>query len=380
MSDHLMNTYKRNDITFVRGSGCLLFDENGKRYLDCLAGIAVVASGHANEDVAKAIAKQATELVHVSNLFNNKPMLQLAEKLTSTCGFGRVFFCNSGAEANECAIKLARKHYSPKKHKILCAHGAFHGRTLATLAATGQPPKWEGFAPLPTGFVHASYNDLSDFAAKADSETAAIMVEPIMGEYGVIPATPEFLRGLRDLCTERDIALIFDEVQTGVGRTGHWWAFQGYNVIPDIFTSAKALANGLPIGACLGQEAFAASFTPGSHGSTFGGGAVVTQAALANLNFLETHNLVSAANEKGKYFRGQLTELPLVKTVRGQGLMIGCVLTKPIAAAVNTAALTKGLIINNTNDETIRLVPPLVITKAEIDEAISILKDVLTTV
>ncbi|MCC6932035.1 MAG: aspartate aminotransferase family protein [Deltaproteobacteria bacterium] len=380
MSNFLMNTYKRNDITFVRGDGCYLYDTNGKPYLDCLAGIAVVASGHGNAFIAQAIADQSQKLTHVSNLFSNEPQLALAEKLVQTCGFGKVFFANSGAEANECAIKLVRKHFSPKKYKIICALGSFHGRTMASLAATGQPAKWEGFAPLLGGFVHAAFNDLTDFASKIDDQTAAIMVEPILGEFGVIPASDSFLHGLRELCDRHNLALIFDEVQTGIGRTGAWWAFQGYGVEPDIFTSAKGLANGLPIGACIAKDSFASSLTPGSHGSTFGGGAVICRAALANLDYLETNKLVAGADDKGDYFRSQLVTLPQVKEVRGRGLMIGCVLANPVAAKINELALASGLIINNTSDDVLRLVPPLIISYEQMDSAVATLNNILSEV
>ena len=246
----VMNTYGRFPVTFVSGRGCELYDQEGRRYLDCLGGIAVVAAGHANPEIAAAISAQALKLVHISNLFWNEPMLELAARLRQSAGgWGRVFFCNSGAEANECAIKLVRKHGHPGRYKIICAAGGFHGRTLGALAATGQPAKWEGFRPLPEGFVHVPFNDLSAFEAAMDEQTAAVLVEPVLGEGGVLPATRGFLTGLRELCTRRGAALVFDEVQTGMGRSGEWWAFQSYQVRPDIFTAAKGLANGLPIGA-----------------------------------------------------------------------------------------------------------------------------------
>ena len=240
----LINTYKQPDVMFVKGEDCLLFDDTGKQYIDFLAGIAVVSAGHCNPKVTKAIQEQAEKICHLSNLYWTEPMPMLAKKIIEITGFGKVFFANSGAEANECAIKLARKWAGEGKYKMLCAKESFHGRTLGTLPATGQPAKWNGFQPLGDAYTHLEFNKLEQFENAINSETCAIWIEPIQGEGGVHPATQEFISGLRKLCDDKNIALIFDEVQTGVGRTGHWWAFQGYGVEPDIFTSAKALGNG----------------------------------------------------------------------------------------------------------------------------------------
>ena len=377
----LMNTYKRATVDFVRGDGEHLYDTNGERYIDLLSGIAVVSVGHANPRVASAISEQASKLVHVSNLFGNLPMRLLAERLhASTGGWGRVFFCNSGAEANECAIKLARKAGGGKRYKILAAEGAFHGRTLATLAATGQPEKWKGFEPLPQGFVHNPYNNLDAFAAALDDSVAGILVEPIQGERGVIPATTSFLKGLRELCDRARIPLIFDEVQTGVGRTGSWWAFQTLGVKPDIFTSAKGIANGLPLGACIADEPYASSFGPGDHGTTFGGGAVVCAAALATFDEIEERGILSETRRKGELFAELLRSIDEVKEVRGAGLMIGAVLRSPVAFSVVAKGLEQGLVLNATSDSVLRFVPPLVISDEAIVEVVATLREVIAAV
>lgn len=377
----LMNTYKRATVTFVRGEGEFLFDADGKRYIDLLSGIAVVAVGHGNPKVAEAIASQARSLVHVSNLFGTLPMRSLADRLQSTTGgWGRVFFCNSGAEANECAIKLARKAAVGARFRVLAAEGAFHGRTLATLACTGQPEKWKGFEPLPEGFVHRPYNDLAAFASALDDSFAAIMVEPIQGERGVIPGTLEFLKGLRDLCDRAGIPLIFDEVQTGVGRTGEWWAFQSIGVKPDIFTSAKGIANGLPLGACVADEPYGSVFGPGDHGTTYGGGPVVCAAALAVFEEIEQRSLRAEARDKGDLLAKLIRDIPGVQEVRGAGLMRGVVLTSPIALQVVPRALGAGLVINATSDSVLRLVPPLVIGEDSIRDAARVLREVIAQV
>lgn len=376
-SKPLISTYRRTAIDFERGEGEYLYDMAGRRYIDLLSGIAVVGVGHANPRVAAAVADQARKLVHVSNYFGNVPMWQLAERLQrSTGGWGRVFFCNSGAEANECAIKLARKNGAGKRYRILAAHGGFHGRTLGALALTGQPEKWCGFEPMLEGFIHRPYNDLDAFASALDDSVAAIMVEPIQGERGVIPGSPEFLRGIRELCTRAGIPLIFDEVQTGMGRTGEWWAFQHFGVKPDIFTSAKGLANGLPLGACIADEPFASTLGPGDHGTTFGGGAVCCAAALATFEEIEERGLLKEARRKGELLASVLGSIDLIKEVRGVGLMRGAVLERPVAPAVVSGALERGVVINATSDSVLRLVPPLVISDEALQEAVAIIADV----
>lgn len=377
----LMNTYSRSPVEFKRGEGEWLYDTNGRRYIDLLAGVAVVSVGHANARVADAISAQARTLVHVSNYFTNAPMCDLAARLQrSTGGWGRVFFCNSGAEANECAIKLARKVGAGKRYRILAAEGGFHGRTMGALALTGQPEKWRGFEPLLEGFVHRPFNDLQGFREALDDSIAAIMIEPIQGERGVIPATEEFLRGLRELCTAAGIPLIFDEVQTGVGRTGSWWAFQHFGVKPDIFTSAKGIANGLPLGACIADEPYAAAFAPGDHGTTFGGGAMCCAAALATFDEIEQRGLLQEASRKGELLARLLGAIEQIVEVRGAGLMQGAVLATPIARQVVSVALERGVIINATSEQVLRFVPPLVISEAALHEAIGVVADVLREV
>lgn len=374
----LLNTYSRADVVFVSGKGCLLKAADGREYLDCLSGIAVASAGHGNAEVAEAIGRQAEQLVHVSNLYWTEPMAELAYKLNEiTGGWGRVFYANSGAEANECAIKLARKWAGPGRFKIVCAEGSFHGRTLAALAATGQPGKWAGFEPLPKGFVHAPFNDLDAFSQAVDEETAAVMVEPIQGENGVVPATQEFLEGLRELCEARNLAFILDEVQTGMGRTGSWWAFQNYGVKPDIFTSAKALANGLPLGACLANDKLAEGFSPSNHASTFGGGPVVCSAALATIRFLEREKILESVSSKRDLFRGKLSSLPGIIEVRGAGLLLAAVFAEPQAKEVTQKCFQQGLLVNAVAENAIRLAPPLVITAEEIERAVSIVSEVL---
>jgi acetylornithine/N-succinyldiaminopimelate aminotransferase len=370
----IMMPGSRADVVFVRGEEASLFDDTGKEYIDCLAGIAVVSAGHANKYIADKVYEQLKTLVHVSNLFWNEPIAKLAEKLkSSTGGWGTAFFANSGAEAIECAIKLTRK-WGKGRYKILCAEGSFHGRTLGALAATGQPAKWEGFQPLPEGFVHLPFNDLKAFENAVDEKTAAILVEPLQGERGVMPASKDFLEGLRELCNRKNLALIFDEIQSGMGRTGNWWAFQSYGVKPDIFTSAKALANGLPIGVCIADEPFASVLKPGDHASTFGGGPVTAVAALSVFEFFEKEKLLAAAVKKGEYFKSLLLKLEIVKEVRGIGLMIGAVLHKENAKEIVKACLEKGLILNAALPDVIRIVPPLVITETQIQKAVEILK------
>jgi len=369
----LLNTYARSPVVLVKGEGSKLFDSEGKTYIDCLAGIAVVSVGHANPKVAEAVSDQMRKLNHVSNLFWNEPMMELAVKLRELTGWGRVFFANSGAEANECAIKLLRKWGAPKRYKIICMEGSFHGRTLATLAATGQPAKWQGFAPLPQGFVHVPFNNLSAIERAIDEETVAVMLEPIQGERGVIPADNEFLKGLRRLCTAKNVALLFDEIQCGMGRTGSWWSFQGSGVKPDVFTVAKALANGLPIGACIADEPFASSFSPGDHGTTFGGGPVAARAALATIEIISEKGFLENVTKKAELFKKLLSALPQIKEVRGKGLMIGAVLKSEKAGDVVKKSIENGLILNAATPDTLRLVPPLVISEKEIEQACQIL-------
>lgn len=378
---YLMDTYRRLPITAVTGKGVWLIGVDGREYLDCLGGLGCCALGHADDRVADAISRQAATLVQPSNFFTNPPAEELAGRLRRLAGgWGQVFLTNSGAEANEAAIKLVRKWAGPSRYKIVCAKQSFHGRTLGALAATGQPAKWSGFEPLPKGFVHALFNDIDAFAAAVDDSTAAIMVEPIQGEAGVIPATREFLHGLRTLADERGVALVFDEVQTGVGRTGHWWAYQTYETCPDVFCSAKALANGVPIGAVVAVDRIAASFARGDHGTTFGGNPLAAAAANATLEALEADGIIASVTEKGEYLQRALGDVEHVTHARGIGLMQAAVLDAPIASDVAAAALQAGLIVNAAAPDTLRFLPPLIISYAELDCAVSILQSAISAI
>ncbi len=370
----VLQTYARAPVAFVRGDGCRLYDENGKEYLDCLAGIAVVVVGHANPAVAAAAARQMTKLVHVSNLYYTVPQVELAERLTALSGLDRVFFANCGATANEAAIKLARrwgqKRRGPDCHRVVSLLDSFHGRTLAALAATGQPHKQEAFAPLPPGFEQVPPGDIDAAAGAVGPETAAVMVETTQGEGGVAPLEAGYLQELRSLCDQHDVLLIFDDVQAGLGRTGSWFSWQQLGVEPDIATLAKGLANGLPIGACLSKER-AAAFDYGDHATTFGGGPVITSAALAVLDEIESRGLLANCLERGAQFKARLEAVEGVAGVRGRGLLIGAVLGSARSAEVTKAAMDNGLLVNNVTPDTVRFAPPLVITADEVDEAVS---------
>jgi len=380
----LMKTYARTPVVFERGEGVWLWDAEGKRYLDLVAGIAVCNLGHANPAVARAVADQAARLVHVSNLYYTTPMIELAEELVKACFAERVFFCNSGAEANEGAIKLARKYFKdqgrPERFKIITMLGSFHGRTLACLTATGQDKVKKGFEPLPEGFDHVPFNDLSTLALKADESTAAVMLEPVLGEGGVALPQPGFLKGVRQLCDERGLLLILDEIQTGLGRTGHLFAHQAEGIEPDIMTLAKGLANGLPMGAVLATDKAAAAFSPGSHATTFGGTPLVAAAALTVWRTLTKPGFMDGVREVGGHFRARLEELcrrhPVVTEVRGRGLMLGLVLDRPAAGAMHTLR-ERGFMVNVTQDKILRFVPPLIITRDQVDSFVQALGEIL---
>ncbi len=376
----ILQTYGRAPVTFVRGEGCRLYDEDGNDYLDCLAGIAVASVGHANTAVAAAVARQMTQLVHVSNLYYTVPQVELAERLKALSGLDRVFFANDGATANEAAIKLARRWGQKRRgsdcYEVISLLDSFHGRTLAALAATGQPHKQEVFAPLPPGFVQVPPGDIEAMAAAIGTRTAGVLVETTQGEGGVRPLDPTYLRDLRALCDERDTLLIFDDVQAGVGRTGSWFSWQQLGVAPDIATLAKALAGGLPIGACLSTER-AAAFDYGDHATTFGGGPVIATAALAVLDEIENRDLLANCRERGAQFVALLMEVEGVIDVRGRGLLIGAVLESDRAAEVTAAALSNGLLVNNVTPNTVRFAPPLTITSDEVNEAVSKFEDSL---
>jgi acetylornithine/N-succinyldiaminopimelate aminotransferase len=379
--DHcpFMPTYGAPTVQFVRGEGCHLWDRDGTQYLDFLAGLAVVGLGHANPEVADTIAAQARTLVHVSNLFGSVPGADVAITLDRLLGGGgQVFFSNSGAEANECAIKLARKWGGHGRHVVVSAFGSFHGRTLATLHATGQPAKWEAYQPLPEGFRHVAWNDLDALEAAIDPSCAAVLLEPVQGEGGVNPATAQYFEGVRRLCDERGLLFIVDEVQTGLGRTGEWFGFQHFGVEPDVVTMAKALGNGMPIGACWARRDVAAVFEPGDHATTYGGQPLAAAAALAVLGIMERDHAPSMAEHAGSRLRHALDELPEVVEVRGLGLLLAAELVPGLdAKAIAADALAAGLIVNAVTPHALRLAPPLVVSESEIDHAVAVLAEVL---
>ena len=378
-----MPTYPPPPVTFVRGEGSYLFDGHGRRYLDCLSGLAVTSLGHAHPAVAAALHHQASTLLHVSNLFGTEPGPEVARTLDLLVGDGepaggQVFFCNSGAEANECAIKLARrrgKHVG--RHVVVSAYGSFHGRTLATLHATGQPAKHEPFQPLPEGFRHVAWHDLDALAAALDPDVAAVLLEAVQGEGGVNPASRAYLQGVRRVCDERGALLIVDEVQTGLGRTGRWYAFQHLGVQPDVVTMAKALGNGVPIGACWARAALASAFEPGDHATTFGGQPLATAGARAVLAVMQAENVPERAARAGARFRERLEALPSVAGVRGLGLLLAVELSGRDARDVNGALLDAGLVANAVTPTALRLAPSLLISDDEIDEATTIIEKVL---
>jgi acetylornithine/N-succinyldiaminopimelate aminotransferase len=383
----LMHTYAEPPVTFVRGAGSELWDGDGTRYLDFLGGLAVTSLGHAHPAVAEALSEQARTLVHVSNLFGNAIGPEVAVTLDRLVGGGveraggQVFFTNSGAEANECALKLARKWAGPGRHVVISAWDAFHGRTLATLHATGQPEKHAPFAPLPEGFEHVAYDDLAALEAACDSaRVAAVLLEPIQGEAGVIAPSSDYLGGVRELCTDRGILLMVDEIQTGLGRTGQWFAFQHTGIEPDVVTMAKALGNGVPIGACWARAEVAAAFSPGDHGSTFGGQPLAASAARATLAFMEAEDVPARARRAGARLRSGLEGLEGVTGVRGAGLLLGAALDHDRAKDVVAAALWRGLVGNAPRADTIRLAPSLLVSDSEIDEALGLLSAALADV
>jgi acetylornithine/N-succinyldiaminopimelate aminotransferase len=379
-----MRTYQRGDVTFVRGEGCWLYDDQGRKYLDFLAGIAVVSVGHSNPRVAQAVASQMVMLGHVSNLFGSEPMAQLADRLVGLSGLDRVFFSNDGATANEAAIKLARRFGQnvggPNRYRIVSLLDSFHGRTLATLAATGQPQKQATFAPLPPGFIQVPSGDLSALAAEVDNTTAAVLLETVQAEGGVFPMTDDYLQAVRTLCDQRGALLIIDDIQAGMGRTGQWYSWQDRGIEPDIATSAKALANGLPIGACLARESVAEAFHPGDHGTTFGGGPVVCAAALAVIEEMEERDLLGNCRARSSQLLQGLQQIKGVKQVRGRGLLLAAVLEGERASAVAAQALSDGLIVNAVRPDAIRLTPPLTVTAEEVDVALDLLAKSMTPV
>jgi acetylornithine/N-succinyldiaminopimelate aminotransferase len=379
---NLANTYGCTPLAFVRGHGAYLFDADGNRYLDFFCGLAVTSLGHGHPRVVRAIRDQAEKVTHVSNVFHTEPMARLAARLGAAFGDGRIFFGNSGAEANEAALKLARRwgHGNGGRFEIIATLGSFHGRTLGTLSATGQEKYHIGFQPLVPGFKLVPYDDVAIVERALSNQTVAIMVEPIQGEGGVVMPRADYLGRLREVCDRNKLLLIVDEVQTGMGRTGKLFAYQHAGIKPDIITLAKALGGGLPIGAMIAKSEIAAVLTPGTHGSTFGGNPVACSAALGVLDALEQDGVIANAAEVGGYLISRLREIakacPNVRQVRGLGMIIGVVLNHE-AKGVVEACLKEHLIVNGTADNVLRLLPPLNLTREEADNGLAIIERAL---
>jgi len=381
--NNICSTYARLPVLFVRGEGCRLWDETGKEYLDFLAGIAVCNLGHSHPEITQVLCEQAGKLVHVSNLFFTEPQARLAAELIRLSFADKVFFANSGAEANEAAIKLARKYsrdrYGPGRFHVITMKDSFHGRTLATLSATGQEKVHKGFEPLVEGFTFVDFNSIEAIESALSDKTCAVLIEPIQGEGGINLARPGYLAELRSFCRKHDLLLIFDEVQVGMGRTGTLFAYEQEGVAPDIMTLAKALGNGLPIGAMLASDEVAQAFVPGTHASTFGGTPLITAAALRVLQIISQPAFLQKVRESGSYLQQCLKELQarhsVMKEIRGRGLIVGVELTLPGQKLVE-ACLQKGLIINCTHDTVLRFVPPLIVEKQQIDRCVEILDGV----
>lgn len=385
MTDTLMHTYSPQSVTFEKGDGVWLWDSNNKKYLDALSGIAVCGLGHAHPDIADAIADQAKKLIHTSNLYQIKHQKALADRLCKVSGMDKVFFSNSGAEANEAAIKLARLYGHQQNidlPEIIVMEGSFHGRTLATLTATGNRKVQAGFEPLVQGFVRAPYNDLEALKniAQNSNNVVAILVEPVQGEGGIQIPDKDYLNGIRDICNENNWLMMLDEIQTGMCRSGQWFAFQHNNIQPDVMTLAKALGNGVPIGACLAQGKAANVFQPGTHGSTYGGNPLVCRVATTVIDTLTKNNSATHAQQLGSYiingFNEALKDVEGISDIRGMGLLLAIELDKPCAELVSTA-LEQGLLINVTAERVVRLLPPLIMNEQQANELITKLSDII---
>jgi len=384
-SRYIMQTYTRQPVSIVRGRGTKVYDLEGREYIDFVAGIAVNLLGHGHPDLIHAILRQAQQVIHTSNLYYTEPQVKLAQVLVDHSFADKVFFCNSGAEANEAAIKLARRYshekYGAERYEIITMKNSFHGRTMATLTATGQEKVQKGYDPLVPGFRYVAFNSLPEVEQAVTNKTAAVMLEPIQGEGGVHVADRTYLTGLRALCTQKDILLIFDEVQTGMGRTGTLFAYEQLGVQPDVMTLAKGLGGGVPIGACLAIDSVAQAFGPGSHASTFGGNPLACAAALAVFRVLLEGRVLDHARRMGEYLAKGLSECKdrhrVVRDVRGLGLLQGMELDID-AKTVVSDCLTRGLLINNTSERVLRFVPPLIITQREIDRLIEVLSQVFS--
>lgn len=382
---YVMQTYARFPIALVKGKGARVWDADGKEYLDFVAGLAVNSLGHCHPAVARAVADQVNTLLHVSNLYHIEPQARLAKALCDHSFADRVFFCNSGAEANEAAIKLARRYGSERargRNEILTALNSFHGRTLATLTATGQEKIRLGYDPLPAGFRHAPFNDLEAAEAAVDHRTAAILVEPIQGEGGVVAPDASYVRGLRRLCDDRGLLLMFDEVQVGMGRTGRLFAYEHFGVEPDVMTLAKALGGGLPLGAMLARERVAESFPPGSHASTFGGNPVVCRAGLAVLETLLEDGLVEHCEAMGSLLRegleGLAKRFAFVREVRGKGLLLGMEMEGECGPVIREC-MREGLLVASAGANVLRMAPPLTIEEEDVAEALSVIERALAS-
>ena len=378
-SDAVMNTFGSPQRVLVRGEGCYVWDVDGRRYLDLLGGLAVNALGHAHPLLVSAITAQAATLGHISNFFASVPQVSLAERLLELLDVGepgRVFFTNSGTEANEAAFKIARR---TGRRKMVAAQGGFHGRTMGALALTGKPAITEPFEPLPGDVVHVPYGDVDALERNVDDDTAAVVLEPIQGEAGVVPAPPGYLAAAREITSRTGTLLVIDEIQTGVARTGDWFGYHAEGIVPDVVTVAKGLAGGMPIGACIAIGAAAELLGPGSHGTTFGGNPLAAAAGLAVLHVIERDDLITHVRTVGAHLRAAVLNLghPLVHGVRGRGLLLGLQLAEPCAKGVATAALQAGFIVNAVAPDTIRLAPPLILTTEQADEFVSALPAVL---
>jgi len=383
---YFMNTVERLPLTLVRGEGAWVWDEEGQAYLDFVGGWAVDSLGHCHPAVSEAVTRQVHTLIQASNQFYTVPQVQLAELLVRNSCLDRVFFCNSGAEANEAAIKLARRYGElrlKRAYEVITTTGSFHGRTLAMVAATGQPRFQQPYVPLPTGFINVEYNNIAAIKAAATPQTCAVMLEPIQGEGGVNIASGDFLKAVRTWCDETGVLLILDEIQTGMGRTGTLFAYEQYGIEPDIMTLAKGLASGVPIGAILAREK-ASVFTPGEHGSTFGGNPLACAAGYATLKFIIDNDIPANAGATGQYLMGRLEGLrgkfPFVSEVRGCGLLVALEFNSDIAGAVVMACLERGLLVNRLKPNALRFMPPLIIGRDEVDKAMGILEGALADI
>ncbi|MEZ5061010.1 MAG: acetylornithine/succinylornithine family transaminase [Solirubrobacterales bacterium] len=378
---YAMPTYPRAPVEFVRGEGCRIWDAEGREYLDFFSGLSVHNAGHCHPRIVAAISEQAAAIAGMSNLFYSEPAMRLTELLVSSSLGGRAFLCNSGAEANECAIKLVRKHAHGRgieRPEIISLDFAFHGRTLAALSATPRLAREDLFGPLPQGFVSVPRDDADALRAAIGPNTAAVMIEPIQGEAGVHPIADEVLIAAREACDEAGALLVFDEIQTGMGRTGTLWASEWTPVKPDVMTAAKALGGGLPVGACVISPELGEGLTLGDHGSTFAGGPICARAAIEALEILSDPELLAASRERGEEIRAGLSDHPAVSDIRGRGLMLGIALSDGVdSREVAAAALASGLVVNAPNPETIRLLPPLVVTADEVQTGVATLRDAL---